>query len=608
MQQRFDSSQEIPHWDSLGGIFVFLRNPRNFGGAFTDIDEYHQEGHDPPTHPILFPAEPEFDQDRLDAEFNRNRQLGIEDGYIGEEDLGDEDPAVIEANYQAWAASEEGQQAWLEAEQQRQLEEKLSGDCSFFKNAPNSHEQPVQPSYASRFIPQKGALSEPKSDPEHHEAPVNLIAHSDKPSPYDVAQWLLNHSNLVYANGAIYRFDGMRYTSCKSDEFSRFIVEKCRAAVKLVGKTSFVKQVKEFLIMEPTICRDANLWTNIVAFNDCLLNLDTWTTAPHNPETFVTTRLYASFGSGKDGSCPVFQKMINEMTGGDIALQQRIWECLGYLLAPDQTGKCFILFQGVPDSGKSVVGKFLRGCFPHEDISALELNDLSGQFNMADLIGRKLCIDMDLPSNPFKARAVSNLKKLTGGDMVSTDVKFLSRSSFCSTVKFLFGTNHAVQVPKEDSAFINRIVVVPFAFSVEKQRQNHRLPELLAAERDAIVVKALTYYRELKGRNYCFAGAYQLNAVCGTDNETALDKVMNFLTKSCEVCQEEKVSTDQLYEAFVTLYGDCCGKNKFSMMLNNLCQTRRLPVQRDRYRLTSFGNPIWGFKGLKLKEEEREQF
>lgn len=573
-----------------------------------DIDDYHQEGHNPPTHPILFPVEPEFDQDRLDEEYRRNYQLGIEAGYTVEDTFEEEDPAVIDANYQAWASSEEGQLARREEEQQEHLEEALLAESLFFRNAPTSHSSHsvlAQPSYTSRFIPQKTVLPEQKPAPEHQVEPVKLPTHTEKaPTPYDVVQWLINSFSLVHAGGTMYVFDGEYYAPRQAAEVDRYIMEHCREAVRKAGKEVYVCQVRKMLLLEPKIRRDTNLYCNVVAFDDCLFDLEKWETRPHDPRVFVTTRLRASFEKGRQGDCPVFQQLLEAVSGGDSVLQQRIWECLGYLLVPDQAGKCFVLFQGVPNSGKSVIGTFLRECFPKADVSALELNDLGGRFDMADLVGKKFCADLDLPSNPFKPRAVSNLKKLTGGDMLSTDVKFMSRTSFCCTTKVLFGTNHAVSLPKDDPAFMNRIVVVPFSLSVDKEHQDHTLPESLARERDAIVVRALEAYRELRERNYVFSGEFCLNEVI--DGEALAGKLVAFQKECCNLEDGSWVATDQLYTTFVALYGDCCSKNVFSAQLFQLTQTQKLPIQRTRNRLTPSGNPVWGFKGLKLKEETYE--
>lgn len=149
------------------------------------------------------------------------------------------------------------------------------------------------------------------------------------------------------------------------------------------------------------------------------------------------------------------------------------------------------------------------------------------------------------------------------------------------------------------------MVVVPFARSIRKQDQNPRLPDLLATERDSIIVRALGAYRELKEQNYCFAGSYQANVVGGLDGETALDKVANFLQNSCQIDPTAWTSSDCLFARFVELYGNCCGRKKFSAILNNLCKTQELPVLHDRDRTKTSSNSIWGFRGLKLRGEHQ---
>lgn len=45
------------------------------------------------------------------------------------------------------------------------------------------------------------------------------------------------------------------------------------------------------------------------------------------------------------------------------------------------------------------------------------------------------------------------LKKLTGADSISGDVKFGNYLQFTNSAKFLYGSNHVVLLPNKDAAF-----------------------------------------------------------------------------------------------------------------------------------------------------------
>lgn len=427
---------------------------------------------------------------------------------------------------------------------------------------------------------------------------------SKRPAIYAVTDWLVRSAHLALLDGILYFYHNGAYLPKRAAEAKRLLTDLCRPVIEATGNPQLVQQVFNALLMEPRICRDFEEPCNIVAFDDVLLDLDNMQILPHSPSIFVTTRLKAGYNIGLHQDCPVFKKLLYEISRGDQELEGRIWESLGYLLAPSQAGKSFILFQGVPNSGKSLLGNFLRRCFGGDVVSALEINELQGKFVLSDLVGKKLCVDFDLPADPFSEKAVSKLKKLTGADAISSDVKFDDRVRFLNTAKFLFATNHRVILHGDDDAFFDRLVVIPFAVAVDKANQDFHLPEKLDRERSAIIVQALRYYQALVRNNFIFSGDFQINeAVAANSGHSTIDNIAAFLQDSCEQVKDAWVSTNTLYAAFVAKYGAGCSKNTFSRLLLQICQSSRINIQKHRHRITAGGNPIYGFLGLKLKED-----
>lgn len=489
-----------------------------------------------------------------------------------------------------------------EFEENQRLAEELCGESSFWHQEITAS-SPKQK--ASKQADASPVVLPVRKDIVQPAAANTETGGPDQFTPYAAAVWLTKHAHVIHAGGHLYFFDETSYVVKEKEDAERSIMDACRPAVELAGSSGFVKEVYRLLLMEPRICRNEDLQANVVVFNDCTLNVDTWQTIYHTPEIFATTRLNATYSDGRRSDCPNFKRFLQSICNKDQMLVQRIWEIVGYLLVPDQAGKAFFLFQGFPNSGKSVLGNFIRECFCGDVVSALDINELSGQFTLSNLVGRKLCVDFDLPADPFSKRAISKLKKLTGGDFMSSDVKFQSRVKFVNTAKLLFASNHAVLLPNHDEAFNNRMVVVPFATSVAKERQDYQLAKKLAAERSAIIVQALSCYKTLVRNSYCFAGNYRPNEVL--DNALGLygiDAVAVFLQHRCEPDAEVWTPSSILYASFCETIGDCCcGLNEFSQLLLQLCDTQGLPVEKERNRLTPGSNPIYGFKGLKIKGE-----
>lgn len=290
---------------------------------------------------------------------------------------------------------------------------------------------------------------------------------------------------------------------------------------------------------------------------------------------------------------------MTDVTLGNPVLQERIWQAVGYLLVPDQHGKAIILLQGRKHSGKSVLSNVVKNCFDDELVVALSVNEFDRRFATSSLYGKKLCVDADLSDERLDRTAVSVLKKLTGADSISGDVKFGDYLQFTNSAKFLYGSNHVVLLPNKDAAFYDRLVVIPFAKSVPRDARDFWLEEKLNAERDAIIVQALAAYRRLVKSNYRFAGDFPINAVTEDGGESTADKVAQFLREDCEIALGVWTPTGTLYAAFVRRFGNLCNDRYFSGLLFSIALSAGYPVGKDKDRTSPKANSVWGFENLK---------
>lgn len=420
-------------------------------------------------------------------------------------------------------------------------------------------------------------------------------------TPYDAAQNLIRSAPLIYIgkNWLIYR-NGF-YSLASTEDVKRLIMAVCRPDVKRSGNANFVDQVYKILKSEPGLYIHPDFTRNAVAFDDCVLDLDRWQILPPTPEIVVTTHFPASFNRGEKTDCPVFKRFLYDVSLGDSVLQERIWQALGYLLVPDQHGKAIVLLQGRMHSGKSLFVNVVRSCFDDEVVVSLPVNEFSRRFSTSSLFGKKLCVDADLSDERLSRDAVSALKKMTGSDSISGDVKFGDYVRFENSAKFLYATNHALLLPNKDAAFYDRLIVVPFARSVPREARDFHLEERFCAERDAIIVQALAGYRRLVQSDYHFAGNFQINAITEDGGDNLSDMVLQFLREDCEAASDGWTPTDYLYAAFVGKFGLLCSDKRFSELLLQTALSFGYPVGKVKSRIPSKANPVWGFTNLKLK-------
>lgn len=421
-------------------------------------------------------------------------------------------------------------------------------------------------------------------------------------TPYEAAQGLIQTIPMFCIGKGWLVYQQGYYALKSSENVKRIIMEVCRSAVEQCGSANFVDHIFKILKTEPKLFIHPDFNCNCVAFDDCVLDLDRWEKLVPTPAILVTTHLRASFSRGERTDCPEFKRFLADVTLGNPVLQERIWQAIGYLLVPDQHGKAIILLQGRKHSGKSVLVNVVKRCFDDELVVALSVNEFDRRFATSSLYGKKLCVDADLSDERLDRTAVSVLKKLTGADSISGDVKFGDYLQFENSAKFLYGSNHVVLLPNKDAAFYDRLVVIPFARTVPSDERDFRLEEKLNAERDAIIVQALAAYRRLVKSNYRFAGDFPINAVTEDGGESIAGSVAKFLREDCEIALGVWTPTGTLYAAFVRRFGNLCGDRYFSGLLFSIALSAGYPVGKDKDRTSPKANSVWGFANLKLKE------
>ena len=428
----------------------------------------------------------------------------------------------------------------------------------------------------------------------------------DHATAYSLMQSLLKKVILRVKEKQLYCYTGTHYEPCSQQDAERLVVDVCRPEVAAVGASKLPKDVYAFLLMEPEIAIDAEKPDEkLLTFYNGLLDLDTGTLSPHNPQKFTTFCLECSLLTPDiPAACPVFEQFLRDITGGDISIIARIWEIIGYCLTPDIQGKVMFVFQGVPNSGKSLLSDLISSFFPPNKVSALDIHALRQQFAMSELEGKALCISPDLPNAPLDTASVSNIKKLTGRDVVSADKKYSARKQFKFTGKIIAVTNYPLLTTRRDDAFQERIVAVPFLYSVAPDRRKDLLPYLLQ-ERSAIATKALATYFELRRRNYRFSGFYRLNQVevlykeC-CPNNTPTTQIYRFAQQHFVADPNGFTFMDDAYSLYASIFGSL-HINTFSMAFSSAAEALFGAV-KARKRKANMPNAMSCLQGIRMKE------
>lgn len=444
--------------------------------------------------------------------------------------------------------------------------------------------------------------------PRKDEVVIAPTREGHKDPAYDAAQTLLQMETIRILGEAIYVHAETHYAHLSAENLQRLIFKYCRSLIEKAGNCYIVDGVYKVLLCEPKICQhQAEIDPQFVSFQNGVLDLQNRKLYPHSPH-FNTFYCINAVYRGP-GPHPVFDSFLDTITGGNPFMKQRILEIIGCCLVPSIKSKSFFVLQGCQDSGKSKLGEFIRLLINREASTAVEISTLGNRFTASELVGKQLCLSLDMPSTPLKDATVSTFKKVTGGDILTADVKYRPQITFVSFAKFLLATNHPFTTSTTDPALFRRAVGVPFSYSVPLARQNHNLVQDLLREADAVVFDAISAYWELERNHFKFSGDYQINDIFRADSlpdaPSSIDSMLrDFIQTLCITGEGEAAFVDDLYQAFTACFGsEVISSTQFSSKLLGVCRQLELfEVQRtQKKRRTGEPTPIAHLAGISLR-------
>lgn len=279
---------------------------------------------------------------------------------------------------------------------------------------------------------------------------------------------VLSSACLVVCDGVIYCYDGKCYQALSESRIKQLILAICENELNKKGRFELVLGAMNFILSEPRIQLTENILNRrIVTFLNGNLDIETGEFTRHSSSVFTTHTLQCNYIPHNElAETPVFDALLHRISGGDVGVEQRIWEMFGYCLVPDTRAKKGFALQGRKHSGKTLLCDFLATFFPSHVVSALPAHDFSAHFSLSELEGKALCISGDMSAEPLNNRTVGNIKQLSGNDLISAAKKYKDNRQFRYGGKLILVSNHQILIQRYDDAFWDRLVAVPFPYTV----------------------------------------------------------------------------------------------------------------------------------------------
>lgn len=281
------------------------------------------------------------------------------------------------------------------------------------------------------------------------------------------ATYMKNNHHIIRINNQLHMYKDGIYISGQADiegEMIKHIPQLNRS------KRKEVLDYMDVMIRENTPCTEAHL----IAFRNGILNVYDDTFTPLTPEHIITNRI--DWNYNPQAYDELTDRTLNKIACNDESIRALLEEMAGSCLYRENTlagGKAFIL-TGAGANGKSTYLDMLKNMLGENNISSLDLKELSEKFQNAEICGKLANIGDDIDSEYISNAAV--FRKLVTGERIQVQRKGERPFEFNNYAKLLFSANNIPRLgsAKDSYAILRRLVIIPFEakFSPEDDDYN----------------------------------------------------------------------------------------------------------------------------------------
>ncbi len=341
---------------------------------------------------------------------------------------------------------------------------------------------------------------------------------------------------------------------------------------------------------------DTNPWLLNVA--NGTLDLRTGELKPHDRNDYITKLVPIDYRP--DMPTPLWDAFLNRIMEGNQALIRFLQVATGYSLTGFVNERCLFICYGTGANGKSVfLGTLLKLTGEYGKQVPKELLEQRRYGNehptiMANLLGVRLAVTTETEQGGYLAE--SQVKSLTGGDMIPARFMRGDYFEFAPTHKIWLATNHKPIVRGTDNAIWDRIRLIPFNVTIPPEERDRHLSEKLEAELPGILAWAvegcLAWQRE--GLN----PPEEVTKATEKYREE-MDILGDFLAEYCVVDPTASEKNVDLYKAYCRWCEQEGDKAISQRIFSQSLQERGFRNEKTKY------GRIW--HGLQLNDEGKKQ-
>lgn len=205
---------------------------------------------------------------------------------------------------------------------------------------------------------------------------------------------------------------------------------------------------------------------NFIAFRNGIYDVSQDSLEPFSKDKIMTNKI--DWNYRPDAYSELVDNVLNSLACGDPKIRMLLEEVIGYTFyRRNELRKAFML-KGKRHNGKSTYLDMIAYLLGEDNISALDLADLSHEYKAAGLFGKLANIGDDIEDEFIPSAGI--FKKIVSGDRMNANVKFAAPIEFNPYCKLIFSGNTIPRLGrgKDSDAIIDRLIIVPFNASFNK--------------------------------------------------------------------------------------------------------------------------------------------
>jgi len=283
---------------------------------------------------------------------------------------------------------------------------------------------------------------------------------------------------------------------------------------------------------------DAN--PNVIVFADCVLDLQTWTTVPHSPLHYATSKL--AFKYDPAARLDEWNRFLLTLPYADFMRR-----FAGYCMTSETRFETALWLWGPPGGGKSTYIEALCAMLGAK-ACVLGLSEIErSQFALAQLPGRTLAVSTELPGRLVRATHIINA--VISGELIPVERKYLDPYVIRPHAKIIWGMNVLPSIGMEGIGMFRRILPIHFPAIPESDR-DPALKEAILHSPMAVANWALEGLKEIQQTGLLGIPSDLIEA-----RETYRqnnDLTLNFINESCERDENRRTKNSHLYHEYKT--------------------------------------------------------